>query len=67
MSMITCLLNLLDRDGRSQTVVALFPGGSKADLDSQRTSPIMFAELNEPEVCPVRAFVDWLQAREIKR
>ena len=48
-------------------MVALFPGGSKADLDSQRTSPIMFAELKEVEVCPVRAFVAWLQTRDIKR
>lgn len=47
--------------------MALFPGGSKADLDSQRTSPIMFAELKEIELCPVRAFVDWLKAREIER
>ena len=58
---------LLDREGQTQTVVALFPGGSKADLDSQRTSPIMFAELKEKDICPVRAFVDWLQNREIQR
>ena len=64
---ITQELLFLDREGEDQTVVALFPGGSKADSDSQRTSPILFAQLKEQSVCPVRAFVQWLQFRDIKR
>ena len=57
----------VDREGEIQTVVALFPGGSKSDLQSQRTSPIMFAQIKDEQICPMRAFIDWLKIRGIKR
>ena len=57
----------IERQGTLQTVVALFPGGSKADLESQRTSPITFGQLEDPELCPVTAFIKWLKLRGISR
>ena len=57
----------IDREGSIQTVVALFPGGSKTDPKNQRTSPITFGELQNEKLCPVRAFVQWLKLRKIVR
>lgn len=57
----------IDREGALQTVVAMFPGGSKTDLKNQRTSPITFGELKDSDLCPVTAFIKWLKLRGIKR
>ena len=50
-----------------QAAVALYPGGSKTDPLNQRTSPIVFGELPEEEICPVRAFLRWLKIRGADR
>lgn len=50
-----------------QAAVALYPGGSKTDPLNQRTSPIVFGELPEREICPIRAFLRWLKVRGVTR
>ena len=57
----------IQREGVTQTVVALFPGGSKTDPKNQRTSPITFGELQNGKLCPVRAFIEWLKLKNLKR
>ena len=50
-----------------QAAVALYPGGSKTDPLNQRTSPIVFGALPDEDICPVKAFLFWLNIRGVKR
>ena len=50
-----------------QAAIALYPGGSKTDPLNQRTSPIVFGELPEKEICPIKAFLRWMKIRGVDR
>ena len=46
-----------------RVAVTMSPGGSKTDFASQKTTCIAFSELSDTELCPVRAFSEWLNFR----
>ena len=46
-----------------RVAVTMSPGGSKTDFASQKTTCIAFSELSDVELCPVRAFSEWLNFR----
>lgn len=46
--------------------ITMAPGGSKTDFANQKTTCIAFSELEDEELCPVKAFFRWLHFRGIE-
>ena len=50
---------------KGKVAVTFFPGGSKTDFAGQRTTCIVFSQVTEEELCPVKSFFRWLKFREL--
>ena len=48
---------------RGKVAVAIHSTGTKSDLANQRSSPIIFGELDQTDIDPTRTFMQWLQFR----
>ena len=57
----------IESGDQPQKAIAFFPGGSKTDPLNQRTSPILFGELPDKDLCPVKAFLDWMKVCRLQR
>ena len=51
----------------SQPVVVMYPGGSKTDPTNQRTTPIVFGALPDKQICPIKAFDEWLKCVRLQK
>ena len=51
---------------QGKIAVALFPGGSKTDLGGQKTTAMAFSELPHSQLCPLRAFFEWLKFQKFE-
>lgn len=53
--------------GEKQQIIVMYPGGSKTDPGNQRTTPIVFGDLPDKQICPIVAFNRWLKVIRLQK